>query len=85
MAALLLVCSAETEYSRHWEVASRACFWSQLCPEGPFVQALSSSTGSYLPHDAEGNRDSFVVRGPAALLAEIEPKSAIPISFPFQI
>lgn len=79
MAALLLVCSAEMEYGERRDVAYRACFRSQLCPKGPFVQALSCGAGGCLPHDAKGNRDFFVVRGPTALPAEIEPKSAISI------
>lgn len=43
MAALLLVCSAETEHGKRWEVAYGACFRSQLCPKDPFVRCSAAA------------------------------------------
>lgn len=59
----LLVCSPEIECGKCREVVYRACFQSQLCSKGPFVQTLSCSAGGCLLHDARGNRDFFVVWG----------------------
>lgn len=74
----LLVCSAEMECGKCWEVPYRACFWSQLCSKGPFVQTLSCSAGGCLLHDAKGNRDFFVVRGRLPCRQKLNPNQQFP-------